>query len=73
MDVQEEIHHFAGWEGGFKGHKNFGEVFYLQLEFFCLQLRFFAYSPLGAYSTQFPTCKQKIAIVSKKTKAVKIF
>ena len=22
MDIHEEIHHFAGWEGGVKGHKN---------------------------------------------------
>ena len=23
IEIQEEIHHFAGWEGVFKGHKHF--------------------------------------------------
>ena len=27
MEIQEEIHHFAGWEGGVKGHKNCGQKF----------------------------------------------
>ena len=22
IEIQEEIHHFAGWEGGGEGHKN---------------------------------------------------
>ena len=44
-----------------------GEAFWLQLEFLCLQLSFFAYSPLrGACQTHFPNVSEKASIVSKK-------
>ena len=34
IETQEEIHHFAGWEGGFKGHKKFvNKHFVNKLEF----------------------------------------
>ena len=26
-EIQEEINHFAGWEGGVKGHKNCEQIF----------------------------------------------
>ena len=27
IEIQEEIHHFAGWEGGVKGHESFEQKF----------------------------------------------
>ena len=27
IEIQEEIHHFAGWEGGVKGRENLSVVF----------------------------------------------
>ena len=27
FEIQEEIHHFAGWEGGVEGHKNCEQKF----------------------------------------------
>ena len=36
-----------------------GKLFYLQLELFCLQLRFFAYSPLRPLLDALSRCKQK--------------
>ena len=31
MEIQEKIHHFAGWEGGVKGHKNCEQTFCEQI------------------------------------------
>ena len=42
----------------------------LQLELFCLQLSFFAYSPLRPLLDALSHCKQKPPIVSKKAKIV---
>ena len=51
--MQEEIHHFSGWEGGEKGHKSVNKHFVNKLallaryrgSFYCLQLElFFAYA-----------------------------
>ena len=33
IEIQEEIHHFAGWEGGGKGHKNCEQQFVNKLAF----------------------------------------
>ena len=55
-----------------------GEVFYLQLEFFCLKLSFFAYSPLRrvldalSHCKQAPTVSKKAKIVSAKAAIVSI-
>ena len=53
---------------------NGGKLFYLQLELFCLQLSFFAYSPLRPLLDALSHCKQKSSkkakIVSKKAKIV---
>ena len=38
---------------------NWGKLFYLQLELFCLQLSFFAYSPLRPSLDALSHCKQK--------------
>ena len=27
IEIQEEVLHFAGWEGGAKGHKNSEQIF----------------------------------------------
>ena len=47
---------------------SWGKLFYLQLELFCLQLSFFAYSPLRPLLTHFPTASKKAPIVSKEAK-----
>ena len=39
--------------------KKWGKLFYLQLELFCLQLSFFAYSPLRRSLDALSHCKQK--------------
>ena len=43
-----------------------GKLCHLQLEFFCLQLSFFAYSPLRCFLDTLSHCKQRISTVSKK-------
>ena len=51
--------------------KDGGKLFYWQLELFCLQLSFFAYSPLRPFLEALSHCKQKAPTVSnKKAKAV---
>ena len=47
---------------------NGGKFFYLQLELFCLQLSFFAYSPLRPLLDALSHCKQKAPTVSRKLK-----
>ena len=47
-----------------------GKLVYLQLELFCLQVSFFAYSPLRPLLDALSHCKQKAPTVSKKAKAV---
>ena len=56
---------------------DWGKLFYLQLELFCLQLSFFAYSPFRPLSDALShckqksfNCKQKAKIVSKKAPTV---
>ena len=50
-------------------HKYWGKLFYLQLELFCLQLSFFAYSPLRPLLDALSHCKQKSTpTVSRKAK-----
>ena len=41
------------------GGYDWGKLFYLQLEFFCLQLSFFAYSLLRPFLDALSHCKQK--------------
>ena len=48
--------------------KIWGKLFYLQLELFCLQLSFFAYSPLRPLLETLSHCKQKAPTVSKQPK-----
>ena len=43
-----------------------GQLFYLQLEHFCLQLSYFAYSPLRWFLEALSHCRQKAASVSGK-------
>ena len=48
-----------------------GKLFYSQLELFCLQLSFFAYSPERLLlDALFPTVSKKAPIVSKEAKTV---
>ena len=47
-----------------------GKLFYLQLELFCLQLSFFAYSPLRPLLDALCHCKQKSFNCEQKTKIV---
>ena len=51
-------------------HLRRGELFYLWLELFCLQLSFFAYSPLRPLLDALSHCKQKSPTVSKRAKTV---
>ena len=52
-------------------HKLFGGSFFnLQLELFCLQLSFFAYSPLRCFLDTLSHCQQRSSIVSTKTQIV---
>ena len=44
---------------GLKADKKSGKLFYLQLELFCLQLSFFAYSPLRPLLGALSHCEQK--------------
>ena len=54
----------------FMGLKIGGSFFYLQLELLCLQLSFFANSPLRPLLDALSHCKQKAPTVSKITKSV---
>ena len=45
--------------------KNWGKLFYLQLQLFYLQLSFFAYSPLRCFLDMLSHCKQRSSHVSK--------
>ena len=47
-----------------------GKLVYLQLELFCLQLSFFAYSPLRPLLDALSHCKQKAPTVSREAKTV---
>ena len=47
-----------------------GKLFHIQLEFLCLQLSFFAYSPLRPVLDALSHCKQKTPLVGKKAEAV---
>ena len=54
-------------EGWGEGNGERGKLFYLQLELFCLQLRFFAYSPLTRLLDALSShCKQKLQLSAKK-------
>ena len=58
------------WGDSFSCCRDGGTLFYLQLEFFCLQLSFFAYSPLRPLLDVLTTVSKKAPIVSQKAKAV---
>ena len=47
-----------------------GNSSYLQLELFCLQLSFFAYSPLGCFLDTLSRCRQESFNCKQKTKKV---
>ena len=49
---------------------NWGKLFYLQLELFCLQLSFCAYSPSRPFLDALFIVSEKAPIVSKKAKVV---
>ena len=51
-------------EGG-SGAEGGGQLFYLQLEFFCVQLSFFAYGPLRPLLDTLPSVSKKAPTVSK--------
>ena len=50
---------FLPLEGSAETSEKWGKLFYLQLELFCLQLSFFAYSPLRPLLDTLSHCKQK--------------
>ena len=45
-----------------QGPLGIGEVFYLQLELFCLQLSFFAYSLLRCFLDALPTVSKEVQL-----------
>ena len=47
-----------------------GKPFYLQSELFCLQLSFFAYSPLRCFLDTLSHCKQRSLLASKEAPSV---
>ena len=63
-------HCFPDLDVNLANPSRWGEAFYLQLELFCLQLSFFAYSPLRRLLDALSHCKCKAKTVSEKAPTV---